>query len=264
MLFTDQNRIDAAEGLKLANINGNYFLLIKGMFVQFIFMHSSKFLFNVDEFFRFFYDANFFQLASENGTVKRVNEFLRPVIVVNSIFGDDSILANKPFDTRIAFLSAGHANQMSNVINNNYKWLRSKFLKLFNADKYTETSQSWRLTHSMFSGSYGDTLMFHLGDWKSNRDNRDNSKILQMHTNLNMLADMLAVYGIKLYFMPSPNKLTIYQDYLVDEIKDKSTFFPRLRLMTDKRYIFIDTEKVLSEMAANGEIDLYFIDDTHW
>ena len=64
--------------------------------------------------------------------------------------------------------------------------------------------------------------------------------------------------------MPTPNKLTIYQDYLVEPIETKSTLFPRLRRLEGKRYTFIDTERVLSELARNGEKDLFFIDDTHW
>lgn len=116
----------------------------------------------------------------------------------------------------------------------------------------------------MFNGRHGDELLFHLAEYKSNIKNSREGRIELMHDNLNKLARLLKEDGVTLYFMPSPNKLTAYENYLTEPLDAKSVFFERLRALTNREYQFIDTEQVIRRMVEAGEKDVYFIDDTHW
>ena len=255
-LFMRRYYIEAWEGEKPVRLESPPALTAKAMLTQFIFMHSTRLIANID---------NIYQWIAEHleYTPKTTDD--RPVLnLIATIFANDGAISNLPWDARISFLADGVRTQMPAAINNNYKWLQRKFSNMIGTDKLTEAAQRWKLDRPMFTGPYGDTLMFHLGDFKANRKFRDDKQMQKMHENLNQLANFLAKDGIKLYFMPTPNKLTVYQDYLAEPIETKSTFYPRLRELPDKKYIFIDSERVISNMVAKGEQDVYFIDDTHW
>lgn len=255
-LFARKNYIDAWEGQKPVRLETSPILTAKAMLTQLIFMHSTKIILSID---------NIYKCVAELlGYTSGVSDARPAKNLIARVFADDSAVSRLPFDATISFLADGVRTQMPAAMNNNYKWAQRILINAIGADKFTEPAQRWKLNQFLFSGYWGDTLMFHLGDYKANRRNRDDALIKRMHDNLNLLADLLARDGIKLYFMPTPNKLTIYQDFLVEPIDTKSTFFPRLREISDKKYIFIDTEKVIGKMVARGEKDIYFIDDTHW
>jgi hypothetical protein len=271
MLFTDERHIQAWEGQKLGRFYGNAELEARAMLTQFIFAHAGELILGIDRVYEYFA-----KLAPETLCQKRwqnAHEVGQPVFLCDtrpvlnafkSIFSGSSQASELHPEAQISFLADGLRTPIPAAINNNYKWLKRHLSNQFGADKYSEAAQRWELNRPMFSGPNQTTLMFHLGDYKINRKNRDDAPLLKMHENLNRLADQLAKDGIKLYFMPTPNKLTVYQDYLVEPIETKSTFFPRLRQLSGKRYVFIDTESVISSMVAKGEKDVYFIDDTHW
>ena len=255
-LFVRQHYVEAWEGQKPVRLESPPGLTAKAMLTQLIFMHSTRPILSIDSIYKW--------TAEQLGYPPEVAD-LRPALnLVVPVFANDNAVSQLPWDARISFLADGVRTQMPAAINNNYKWLQRTLSNAIGADKYSEAAQRWKLDRFLFSGPYGDTLMFHLGDYKANRKNRDDAPIKQMHANLNQLADFLAKDGIRLYFMPTPNKLTVYQDYLVEPIETKSTFFPRLRELGGKRYVFIDTERVIRDMVAGGEKDMYFIDDTHW
>ena len=84
------------------------------------------------------------------------------------------------------------------------------------------------------------------------------------NNTFNYLADLLASKGIELYILAIVDKFDLYSPYLVDNPYPKNRAFSHLRSM-DKRYIFIDTKKILyDELKKNHTKDLYFADDTHW
>ena len=270
MLFTDERHIHAWEGQKLGRFHGNAELEARAMLTQFIFAHAGKLILGIDTVYE-----HVGKLAPETLCLKRWQTppigdpvFLcdiRPLWnTFKSIFIDLGQPNELQIEAQLSFLEDGLRTPIPAAINNNYNWLKRQLSNQFGTDKYSEAAQRWELNRPMFSGPYEKTLMFHLGDYKINRKNRDDKPIRKMHDNLNRLADLLAQDGIRLYFMPTPNKLTIYQDYLVETIETKSTLFPRLRELSGKKYIFIDAEKIISDMVAKGEKDVYFIDDTHW
>jgi hypothetical protein len=81
--------------------------------------------------------------------------------------------------------------------------------------------------------------------------------------NLNELALRLKKKGITFYFLPAPDKYAMYSDYIVDNPYPKSVFFELLRKQP-KKYVFVDTKAILSELIKKGEKDVYYADDTHW
>jgi hypothetical protein len=271
MLFTDERHIQAWEGQKLGRFHGGTELEARAMLTQFIFAHAGQLILGIDTVFE-----HVAKLSPEKLCLKRWKDapgvgnpvFLcgtRPVLnTFKSIFSGSTQAIELHPEAQISFLADGFRTPIPAAINNNYKWLMRQLGNRFGTDKYSEAAQRWELKRPMFSGPHESTLLFHLGDYKSNRKNRDDNRISKMDDNLNRLAELLAQDGIRLYFMPTPNKLTVYQDYLAAPIETKSTFFPRLRELPGKKYIFIDTEKVISDMVARGEKDVYLIDDTHW
>lgn len=84
-----------------------------------------------------------------------------------------------------------------------------------------------------------------------------------VNKNFNDLAESLAKKGIKLIFMPAVNKYDLYSGFIKNNPYPLDKFFDNLRKF-DKKYIFIDTKKILLEKLNAGEKDMYHVDDTHW
>jgi len=63
--------------------------------------------------------------------------------------------------------------------------------------------------------------------------------------------------------MPSVDKYNLYSRFIVDNPYPDSRFFEELRKLP-KRYVFIDTKKLLLGELERGEKDLFYPDDTHW
>lgn len=255
-LFLGQQYIDEWDTRRILQQKPFSWLGVKAMLTQLLSMHSARLALSLDSTYRQF--AKYYKSAQE------VSEAQPFIDLITAIFAADSAVSDLPKAAQASFTADGMRNQMSAAMNNNFKWLQHTLNHRVGADRYSARVQQWQLSQPLFSGPYGDTLLFHLGDYKSNRRNREDTGIIRMHDNLNRLADLLAQDGVRLYFMPTPNKLTVYQDYLVQTIETRSTFFPRLRKLEGKRYTFIDSEKVLSELVKKGEKDVFFIDDTHW
>lgn len=87
--------------------------------------------------------------------------------------------------------------------------------------------------------------------------------VARLNDNLNILADRLREKGIRFYFMPCVDKYNLYSGFIVDNPYPRSVFFEELRKLP-KRYVLIDTKKMLGEELERGVKDLYYPDDTHW
>jgi hypothetical protein len=92
---------------------------------------------------------------------------------------------------------------------------------------------------------------------------KKNNEIAMVNNELNLLSSILEKRNIKLIVLPSPNKYSVYHDYIIDNEYPKPTFFENLR-KEKKEYIFIDSERILKDMVSNNIDDVYFYDDTHW
>jgi lysophospholipase L1-like esterase len=118
------------------------------------------------------------------------------------------------------------------------------------------------LSTSLFSVPRDKRLLFFHQDLEMiSRSNA--ASVAAVNQNMNTLARKLRQKGIALYFLPAPNKYTVYYDHFVDRTLPPSLFFELLRTLP-KEYTFIDTKKLLVEEVNKGEKDVYYSDDTHW
>lgn len=84
-----------------------------------------------------------------------------------------------------------------------------------------------------------------------------------LNDNLNRMADLLAQKGITLVFMPIVDKYDLYSEEIDGNRLPRSVFFEKLRPLP-KRYLFIDTKKLLREEVDQGVKDVFYPDDAHW
>lgn len=121
----------------------------------------------------------------------------------------------------------------------------------------------YRLDRPLFSTGDGRSLLA-FPDELANSQRATKEQIVLMNDNLNRVARLLKAKGITLYFMPVVNKYTLYYDYIADKRGlPKSIFFEELAKLP-KEYGYIDTKAILAREIANGSIDIYYPDDTHW
>lgn len=254
-LLTSRGRIEAWEKQKCTHSTDNSSLRLKRMATQLALMHGVHVISWLDSL-----ELKVVEWESTSESYNALSKmldlppktfFYKPFINLSTIMDE---AANQD----------AARNQMAAALNNNYNWLLQTIINKLGLYQYQGTAQRHKLIRSMFSGLHGDELLFHLGDYNSNIKNAREGRIELMHDNLNKLARLLKEDGVTLYFMPSPNKLTAYENYLTEPLDAKSVFFERLRALTNREYEFIDTEQVIRRMVEAGEKDVYFIDDTHW
>ena len=119
-----------------------------------------------------------------------------------------------------------------------------------------------RLDRPLFSSDYPETLLYLDADIHRMALVSE-ANVSMLNRNMNALSDALALKGIKLYFMPPPDKYGLYAPYIMDNRMPLSPFFALMRKQ-DRRYGFIDAGEILSEALGEGVRDLYHQDDTHW
>lgn len=119
-----------------------------------------------------------------------------------------------------------------------------------------------KLKSNLFTSKVQNELIFHKNDIKMiEAENRN--RIKSMNDNFNSLGRLLALKGIKLYFMPVVDKFNLYNNYIISHKYQKSHFFEYLRELP-KDYNLIDTKKILTKELEQGVKDIFFSDDTHW
>ncbi|MBQ3396951.1 MAG: hypothetical protein IJG34_01025 [Synergistaceae bacterium] len=86
-----------------------------------------------------------------------------------------------------------------------------------------------------------------------------------VNMNLNNAARILREKGIMLIFMPCADKYDLYYPYVINHNgRPENNFFPEMRRVSPKEYVFIDTMKILRDALERGEQDIYWFGDTHW
>lgn len=148
------------------------------------------------------------------------------------------------------------------VNSSNFKFLRNLVLYRFSPNAFFSQVYIKELSTSLFSVPRDKRLLFFDEDLTS-IPLANAGTVRALNQNLNTLAAKLKKKNISLYFMPAPNKYTIYSDYIVDNPYPKSVFFELLRGLP-KNYVFVDTKRLLAEEVKKGEKDVYFPDETHW
>ncbi|HTL48044.1 MAG TPA: hypothetical protein VL688_08310, partial [Verrucomicrobiae bacterium] len=152
---------------------------------------------------------------------------------------------------KIGFLNTG-----------NFRFLFYRFLYKFSDHAFFSKTYVREMDQPMFSHREGNKLLFYIEDLIGlDKNSPENIEIL--NNNLNALSEMLSKKGIKLHFMPAPDKYTVYQDHILNNPYPRSIFFDVLRKLP-KRYDFIDLKDLFDKAHVSGVRDLYYYDDTHW
>ncbi len=143
----------------------------------------------------------------------------------------------------------------------NMKYLYYSVRYLFE-DSPTRQVLVKKLSKPFFSVKLSDRLLFWHDDIR-NLSRQTPQTMALLNDNLNRMSELLTTKGIKLYFMPAVDKYNLYSEYIVGNPYPPSRFFEELRVLP-KRYQLIDTKAILLDASKNGEMDIYYPDDTHW
>ncbi len=151
----------------------------------------------------------------------------------------------------------------NNMINTgNYKALLYKILYKFRNNAFFSRIFKENLSEKKFSVGDGKQILI-IREAIENIKKTNADGIAILNDNLNTLSHALKKKGIKLYYMPAADKFNVYRKYIMNDKLPKSTFFEMLREQK-KDYTFIDTKKILSNKIDKSEIDVYYVDDSHW
>ncbi|HEY3307936.1 MAG TPA: hypothetical protein VGJ93_05740 [Desulfuromonadaceae bacterium] len=146
---------------------------------------------------------------------------------------------------------------ISFINNGNFKYLLFKCFYRFSDNALFSKVYKAKLTKRFFSVPEGDRLLY-----LPYRHVPSAGDVEQVNKNLNELSDRLNACGIRLIFMPFPDKYTLYARWLEKKRFPESSFFEYLRPLP-KHYLFVDSKKLLQEALEQGEKDIYYADDTH-
>ncbi len=163
---------------------------------------------------------------------------------------------------RMGYNAPGGGPGVTFINEGNFKFLLYDLLYHFSDHAYFSKVYELPLSMSLFSAKASRELIFYRDDIR-NLPYTTEESVSMLNQNLNTLADLLERKGIKLYFMPCVNKYTLYYKFIVSNPYPSSTFFERLRKLP-KRYVLIDTKKLLLEEVDRGIKDVFYPDDSHW
>ncbi len=147
------------------------------------------------------------------------------------------------------------------INNGNIKFVLYNTLYNFSDNAFISQVYRTKITKDLFSKGQKDLLFYKNDLSRIYMNTEENVKIV--NKNLNDLAQALSKKGIKLIFIPAVNKYDLYSSFIENNPYPKDFFFDNLRKF-DKKYIFIDTKKILLERLIAGDKDIYHVDDTHW
>lgn len=135
---------------------------------------------------------------------------------------------------------------------------------LYQLDDNAYFSDTYSTKMNDLKFSYPDSnLLFYYEDLKSLSMNNSLEEVKKMNNELNYLAIKLQEKNIKLILLPCPDKFNAYYDFIRDKNKYlRPVFFENMEKL-DKRYIYVDTKKII-DLAMKTDKDVYFYDDTHW
>jgi hypothetical protein len=182
---------------------------------------------------------------------------------------------SEPLEEMLAYYQKGKAGQheaeedgpaalpqVGFLNSGNLKWLFYNVLYPFEANAFVSDVYKVPLSASLFSGPRGDTLLYLDKDVR-NLKRYDADSLARVNDNLNHLAVLLRQRGIEFYFMPAVDKSNLYRPYVLDDHYPESRFFEHFRGFV-KDYRFIDTKAILQSELEKGELDIFYLDDTHW
>ena len=88
---------------------------------------------------------------------------------------------------------------------------------------------------------------------------------VMVNRNLNNAARILREKNIQLVFFAGVDQYDLFYPYVINKRgRPENKFFPEMRKVSPKDYVFIDTMKIFREALERGEQDIYWFGDTHW
>lgn len=219
------NPIESVYGL----LNGNFFDKIK---VEFIILQSI-----------------------EREFVRR-SQFLNKSKVLN--FGD-IVLREKSSEVF-------ESNTFSRFIpsSNFYKYPLFSILYRWDDNAFYSDVYKLNLTKPLFTNREHDALLVFSQDLNLRDLNNKTEDIARLNLELNSLSALLKERGISLIVLPSPDKYSIYYEFIKNkEEYPKPLFFNSFDNL-EKDYIYINSYRILFDTVLDGNKDIYFADDTHW
>ena len=143
------------------------------------------------------------------------------------------------------------------------KYIYHRIYRILKPEQLSPSVYITKLDRPFFTNPGQENTLLFLAEDLSYLSAPLNAEIV--NRNLNNAARLLKAKGIKLIFFAAPDKYDLYYPYITDKKgRPESPFFPKMRSVQGKEYIFIDTMKLFREALANGEKDLYWLGDTHW
>lgn len=133
------------------------------------------------------------------------------------------------------------------------------FCYIFDDNAFFSPTYKVALNKNMFSANENNLLFY-------DEDLKQKATLLEVenfNNGINELANKLAKKGIQLIFLPCPNKFNVYYENIVNNSKYAKPLFFDLLKNLPKKYIYIESDKLLKE-AIMKEKDIYYYDDTHW
>ncbi|MBK8984446.1 MAG: hypothetical protein IPM38_19530 [Ignavibacteria bacterium] len=119
-----------------------------------------------------------------------------------------------------------------------------------------------KINQDLFS-TENKELLFFKHDIAAVEKNNNESNLEKLNFVLNDLNNLLKNKGIKLIFLPSPDKYDIYYNFITDKSNYPKPLFFDLFEKVDKNYICINSKPLLVN-AVNESKDIYLYDDSHW
>ena len=144
----------------------------------------------------------------------------------------------------------------------NLKFIKNKTRYFSKDNRLSDEVYIEKLSTPLFTNpTHEEILLFYYEDL---RYMNESTNYKQINKTLNDLADDLSLQGINLVFMTCVDKFDLYYPYIQDKNPYPENHFFEEFDTYPKRYIFINTKRILEEMLATGEKDIYWFDDTHW
>ena len=143
------------------------------------------------------------------------------------------------------------------MVKANIKFLRANFSRLKNLNPYIT-----KLNQPMFTNPGQEDLLLFLDGDLGYLEKPFNAE--QINKNFNDAEKYFASKGVKIIFMPCVDKFNLYYPYIENnKYPHENNFFDEIEKL-DKNYTLINTKKILRKLLAQGEKDVYWLDDTHW
>jgi hypothetical protein len=93
-------------------------------------------------------------------------------------------------------------------------------------------------------------------------------KLKLIQTKLHSLNEYLKSKNIRFIFFITPNKNTIYPEYLPEEILKKKSNYTRIhqiqQILEEERIDTIDLKSILTQKKSQEKYELYYKTDSHW